>query len=212
MAPLRLNRYTPSVRLLGGPRRWTGSGTVPGRSGCTGGPRPSTRPPGTSSLGTRAARSRSEPPMCGAGTAGPRSARRVRGCTPPTCSSRSAVSGGKTVSGLGLEEPAGVHHRAASAGGQDARRPRPDDRPRWRRCSTPRSPGYQLLGVVHFHALIRLDGLKTTHGSTPAPATMNARLLARRVERAARTVRLTVPGVDGLGGTTRSGARVRPAA
>ena len=54
---------------------------------------------------------------------------------------------------------------------------------------------YQLRGVVHFHALIRLDGPKTTDGFAPAPAAVDAVLLARLVEQAARTVRLTVPGV-----------------
>ena len=59
---------------------------------------------------------------------------------------------------------------------------------------------YQLSGVVHFHALIRLDGPKTTDGFAPAPAAVDAVLLARLVEQAVRTVRLTVPGVEGPAG------------
>jgi hypothetical protein len=55
---------------------------------------------------------------------------------------------------------------------------------------------YQLRGVVHFHALVRLDGPKTTDGFALAPATLDPVLLARLVEQAVRTVRLTVPGVD----------------
>jgi hypothetical protein len=50
--------------------------------------------------------------------------------------------------------------------------------------------------VVHFHALVRLDGPKTTDGFALAPATLDPVLLARLVEQAVRTVRLTVPGVD----------------
>ncbi len=63
---------------------------------------------------------------------------------------------------------------------------------------------YQLRGVVHFHALIRLDGPKTNDGFAPASAAVGAVLLARLVEQAARTVRLTVPGVDGPDGDDRA--------
>ncbi len=55
---------------------------------------------------------------------------------------------------------------------------------------------YQLRGVVHFHALVRLDGPKTPDGFAPAPASMDATMLAGLVARAAASVRLTVPGVD----------------
>jgi hypothetical protein len=56
---------------------------------------------------------------------------------------------------------------------------------------------YQLRGVVHFHALIRLDGRKTADGFAPAPAALDPVVLARLVEQTVRSVRLTVPGVVG---------------
>jgi hypothetical protein len=46
---------------------------------------------------------------------------------------------------------------------------------------------YQLRGLVHFHALVRLDGPRTS---------LDAGDLALLVHRAATTVRLPVPGVD----------------
>jgi hypothetical protein len=55
---------------------------------------------------------------------------------------------------------------------------------------------YQLRGMVHFHALIRLDGPRTSDGFAPATARLDAATLADLVHRAAATVRLTVPGVD----------------
>ena len=55
---------------------------------------------------------------------------------------------------------------------------------------------YQLRGVVHFHALIRLDGPPTTDGFAAAPAVIDADRLARLVRDAVASVRLTVPGVD----------------
>ena len=55
---------------------------------------------------------------------------------------------------------------------------------------------YQLRGLVHFHALIRLDGPKTPGGFAPAPTSLDASTLADLVRRAAAAVRLTVPGVD----------------
>jgi hypothetical protein len=55
---------------------------------------------------------------------------------------------------------------------------------------------YQLRGVVHFHALVRLDGPKTPDGFAPAPTTVDAQVLADLVRRAVASVRLTVPGVD----------------
>ena len=54
----------------------------------------------------------------------------------------------------------------------------------------------QLRGVVHFHALVRLDGPKTPDGFAPAPGSIDARVLSDLVQRAAASVRLTVPGVD----------------
>ena len=55
---------------------------------------------------------------------------------------------------------------------------------------------YQLRGAVHFHALIRLDGPRTREGFAAAPAGIDPAQLALLVEQAARSVRLTVPGVD----------------
>jgi hypothetical protein len=55
---------------------------------------------------------------------------------------------------------------------------------------------YQLRGVVHFHALIRLDGPRTADGFAAAPSVTDAGWLACLVEDAATSVRLTVPGVD----------------
>ena len=56
---------------------------------------------------------------------------------------------------------------------------------------------YQLRGAVHFHALIRLDGPRTTDGFAPAPAVIDANTLAQLVQQAAASVHLQVPGVDG---------------
>jgi hypothetical protein len=55
---------------------------------------------------------------------------------------------------------------------------------------------YQLRGVVHFHALVRLDGPKTPDGFAPAPGAIDAELLAGLVQQAAASVQLTVPGAD----------------
>ena len=55
---------------------------------------------------------------------------------------------------------------------------------------------FQRRGVVHFHALVRLDGPKTPDGFGPAPPGIDQTELAHLVEDAARSVRLTVPGVD----------------
>jgi hypothetical protein len=56
---------------------------------------------------------------------------------------------------------------------------------------------YQRRGVVHFHALVRLDGPKTPEGFAPAPTAIDEHTLADLVHQAAASVRLTVPGVDG---------------
>jgi len=51
---------------------------------------------------------------------------------------------------------------------------------------------YQDRGMVHFHALIRLDG-----GDGPgSPAPLDGQQLSRLVEQAARRVEFTAPGVD----------------
>ena len=55
---------------------------------------------------------------------------------------------------------------------------------------------FQLRGVVHFHALVRLDGPKTPDGFAPAPVGIDQAVLAQLVQDAARSVRLTVPGVS----------------
>jgi len=55
---------------------------------------------------------------------------------------------------------------------------------------------YQLRGVVHFHALIRLDGPPTTDGFAAAPTDIDGDCLARLVRDAVAWVRLTAPGVD----------------
>ena len=55
---------------------------------------------------------------------------------------------------------------------------------------------YQLRGVVHFHALVRLDGPKTPDGFAPAPTSIDATVLADLVRQAVASVRLTVTGVD----------------
>ncbi|EWT06049.1 MULTISPECIES: replication initiator [Intrasporangiaceae] len=52
---------------------------------------------------------------------------------------------------------------------------------------------YQQRGIVHFHALIRLDGPKTVGGFAPAPAGLSAALLARLVEQAAAGVVFDAP-------------------
>jgi len=55
---------------------------------------------------------------------------------------------------------------------------------------------YQRRGVVHFHALIRLDGPRRPEGFAPAPGQIDRSRLAALVRAAASAVRLTVPGVD----------------
>ena len=55
---------------------------------------------------------------------------------------------------------------------------------------------YQLRGVIHFHALVRLDGPKTPYGFAPAPTAVDATVLADLVRQAAASVRLPVTGVD----------------
>ena len=52
---------------------------------------------------------------------------------------------------------------------------------------------YQQRGIVHFHALIRLDGPRTVDGFAPAPADMTAPLLAAVVGQAAAAVTFDAP-------------------
>ncbi len=58
---------------------------------------------------------------------------------------------------------------------------------------------YQARGVIHFHAVIRLDA-NTPEGFLPPPARYDAALLCDAIALAARAVRLDVPG---------SGPRIR---
>jgi hypothetical protein len=55
---------------------------------------------------------------------------------------------------------------------------------------------FQQRGAVHFHALVRLDGPKTSGGFAPAPSGIHADQLAVLIRQAVASVRLTVPGVD----------------
>jgi hypothetical protein len=55
---------------------------------------------------------------------------------------------------------------------------------------------FQRRGAVHFHALIRLDGPRTSHGFAAAPGTVTADHLGELVEEAARSVQLHAPAVD----------------
>ena len=52
---------------------------------------------------------------------------------------------------------------------------------------------YQRRGVIHFHALVRLDGPKTPDGFAPAPAGLDAGQLADLVREAAAAVTYTAP-------------------
>src|SRR4051794_17177143 len=55
---------------------------------------------------------------------------------------------------------------------------------------------FQRRGLVHFHALIRLDGPTTADGFAAAPSEVDAAVLAQLVGQAAALVRLPVPAVD----------------
>ena len=52
---------------------------------------------------------------------------------------------------------------------------------------------YQQRGLIHFHALIRLDGPKTDDGFAPAPDAATASFLARVVEEAVEAVHFDAP-------------------
>jgi len=69
---------------------------------------------------------------------------------------------------------------------------------------------YQHRGLVHFHALIRLDGPKTDDGFAPAPEGLTAALLARVVEQAVAAVSFDAPPLhdDDLVRRLRFGAQV----
>ena len=66
---------------------------------------------------------------------------------------------------------------------------------------------YQLRGLIHFHALIRLDGPKTDTGFAAAPDWLTADLVSDLVAEAAAAVRFTAPPV--FDGDAPRGPRVR---
>ena len=68
---------------------------------------------------------------------------------------------------------------------------------------------YQARGVVHFHALVRLDGPKTPEGYAAAPAAVSAGVLAGLLEDAVSRVNFDAPSCGGQGGGwLRFGAQV----
>ena len=77
--------------------------------------------------------------------------------------------------------------RGASVSGQQAQRPRHGAVRKGRRV--------QLRGVVHFHALVRLDVRGSTAEFAPAPVSMDAGVLADLVAEAAAAVRFSAPDV-----------------
>ena len=66
---------------------------------------------------------------------------------------------------------------------------------------------YQARGVIHFHAVIRLDA-RTKDGFTPPPARYDAALLCDAIALAAKTVRLVVPAGH-IDPATGKGPRIR---
>ena len=57
---------------------------------------------------------------------------------------------------------------------------------------------YQRRGIIHFHALVRLDGAPTDNNPYPAPGVqVDAETLAQLVLDAAQSVAFTAPPVDG---------------
>ncbi|MGO4596018.1 replication initiator [Terrabacter sp. 2RAF25] len=69
---------------------------------------------------------------------------------------------------------------------------------------------FQQRGIVHFHALIRLDGPKTADGFAPAPASTTAAILAQVVEQAVGGASFDAPPLfdDDPVRTLRFGAQV----
>ncbi|MET9634529.1 replication initiator [Lentzea sp. NPDC006480] len=63
------------------------------------------------------------------------------------------------------------------------------------RLSYARAAEYQRLGVVHFHAVVRVDGSDGPHDPTPAWAT--AELLGDCIKSAARPVGIDTTWLDG---------------
>jgi Replication initiator protein, pSAM2 len=64
---------------------------------------------------------------------------------------------------------------------------------------------YQRRGVVHFHAIIRLDGAAGPSTAPPAWATVT--LLTAAIDQAARTVHLDIPAAPGLPARTLAWGR-----
>ena len=69
---------------------------------------------------------------------------------------------------------------------------------------------YQLRGVIHFHALIRIDGPRSDTGFAPGPPTLDAATAAALVREAAAAVRFTAPPVrhDDVARTLAFGVQV----
>ncbi|KRF23641.1 hypothetical protein ASG95_02875 [Phycicoccus sp. Soil803] len=69
---------------------------------------------------------------------------------------------------------------------------------------------FQLRGIVHFHALVRLDGPKCDAGFAPSSPSIDPALLALLVEEAARAVSFTAPSAldDNLERGLRFGSQV----
>ena len=64
---------------------------------------------------------------------------------------------------------------------------------------------YQRRGIVHFHAIIRLDG--PTGPTTAPPAWATLALLTAAIDQAARTVHLDIPAAPGLPARTLAWGR-----
>lgn len=58
---------------------------------------------------------------------------------------------------------------------------------------------YQARGIIHFHAVIRLDGRSLDGEIDAPPAWATVELLSETIESAAKAVRLDGPGLDGEG-------------
>src|SRR5215813_6789743 len=73
------------------------------------------------------------------------------------------------------------------------------------RVSSAKVAEYQRRGVVHFHAIIRLDGPTGPDTAPPAWATVD--LLTAAIHQAARTVHLDIPAASGLPARTLAWGR-----
>ena len=87
-----------------------------------------------------------------------------------------------------------VHHPAAPRPRHDARRPRGQRLRDRARVSFAKVAEFQRRGIVHFHAIIRLDGPATATEPYPTPAIdLGVQQLADLVRAAAAKVRLEAP-------------------